>query len=257
MDPTAPGISRHRITATSGSSPSPSPTIAGALGVGWTGEIVGSGVGSTGEVVGPGDGSGVGSTVGSGVGSTVGVPNSLGPAELLLHYGTEEQKDHYLPGLAAGTEVPCFALTSAEAGSDAAALIDSGVVCKGQWQGSEIVGIRLNWDKRYITLAPVATVVGLAFKLTDPDHLIGDREDYGITAALVPTDIPGVTVGRRHYPLSIPFQNGPTSGKDVFVHISQVQASGLKSLENNQAVEFELIDGIDDRQMAGSISLPE
>jgi acyl-CoA dehydrogenase len=149
--------------------------------------------------------------------STIGVPNSLGPAELLLHYGTEEQKNHYLPGLAAGTEIPCFALTSPEAGSDAAALIDSGVVCKGNWDGEEIIGIRLNWNKRYITLAPVATVLGLAFKLYDPDHLIGDKEDYGITAALIPTSTPGVTVGRRHYPLTIPFLNGPTTGKDVFV----------------------------------------
>jgi acyl-CoA dehydrogenase len=149
--------------------------------------------------------------------STVGVPNSLGPAELLLHYGTEEQKDHYLPGLAAGTEIPCFALTSPQAGSDAASLIDSGVVCKGDWQGRQIIGIRLNWDKRYITLAPVATVLGLAFKLYDPDHLIGDRDDYGITAALIPTDTPGVTIGRRHNPMTIAFLNGPTTGKDVFV----------------------------------------
>jgi acyl-CoA dehydrogenase len=149
--------------------------------------------------------------------STIGVPNSLGPAELLLHYGTEEQKNHYLPGLAAGTEIPCFALTSPEAGSDAASLIDSGVVCKGNWNGKQITGIRLNWNKRYITLAPVATVLGLAFKLYDPDHLIGDTDEYGITAALIPTDTPGVKVGRRHYPLTIPFQNGPTSGKDVFV----------------------------------------
>ncbi len=151
------------------------------------------------------------------VGSTVGVPNSLGPAELLLHYGTDEQKDHYLPGLAAGTEIPCFALTSLEAGSDAAALVDSGVVCKGKWNGKTITGIKLNWDKRYITLAPVATVLGLAFKLSDPDRLIGDKEDYGITAALIPTDTAGVTIGRRHDPLSIPFQNGPTSGEDVFL----------------------------------------
>ncbi|MDH3533855.1 MAG: acyl-CoA dehydrogenase, partial [Gammaproteobacteria bacterium] len=154
--------------------------------------------------------------------STVGVPNSLGPAELLLHYGTEEQKNHYLPGLAAGTEIPCFALTSAEAGSDAASLIDSGVVCKGKWNGKTIVGIRLNWDKRYITLAPVATVLGLAFKLSDPDHLIGDRDEYGITAALVPTDTPGVTVGRRHFPMTVAFQNGPTSGKDVFVPLDYI-----------------------------------
>jgi len=154
--------------------------------------------------------------------STVGVPNSLGPAELLLHYGSEEQKNRYLPGLAAGTEIPCFALTSPEAGSDAAALIDNGVVCKGQWQGEEIIGIRLNWNKRYITLAPVATVLGLAFKLNDPDHLIGDTDEYGITAALIPTDMPGITIGRRHYPMSIAFQNGPTSGEDVFVPLDYI-----------------------------------
>ena len=154
--------------------------------------------------------------------STVGVPNSLGPAELLLHYGTEEQKDRYLPGLADGTEIPCFALTSPQAGSDAASLIDSGVVCKGEWEGEEIIGIRLNWDKRYITLAPVATVLGLAFKLYDPDHLIGDQDEYGITAALIPTSTEGVVVGRRHYPLSVAFQNGPTSGKDVFVPLDYI-----------------------------------
>lgn len=154
--------------------------------------------------------------------STIGVPNSLGPAELLLHYGTEEQKQHYLPGLATADEIPCFALTSPQAGSDAAALIDSGVVCKGKWNGEQITGIRLNWDKRYITLAPVATVLGLAFKLYDPDHLIGDKEEYGITAALIPTDTPGVTIGRRHLPMNIPFQNGPTTGKDVFVPLDYI-----------------------------------
>ena len=154
--------------------------------------------------------------------STIGVPNSLGPAELLLHYGTDEQKQHYLPGLAAGTEIPCFALTSPQAGSDAAALIDSGVVCEGKWEGKTITGIRLNWNKRYITLAPVATVLGLAFKLYDPDHLIGDKDEHGITAALIPTDIEGVEVGRRHYPLTIAFQNGPTSGKDVFVPLDYI-----------------------------------
>jgi acyl-CoA dehydrogenase len=154
--------------------------------------------------------------------STVGVPNSLGPAELLLHYGSDEQKQRYLPGLAAGTEIPCFALTSPEAGSDAAALIDNGVVCEGDWNGERIVGIRLNWNKRYITLAPVATVLGLAFKLYDPEHLIGERDEYGITAALIPTDTPGVIVGRRHYPMSIAFQNGPTSGKDVFVPLDYI-----------------------------------
>lgn len=154
--------------------------------------------------------------------STVGVPNSLGPAELLLHYGSDEQKQRYLPGLAAGTEIPCFALTSPDAGSDAAAIIDNGVICEGDWNGEQIIGIRLNWNKRYITLAPVATVLGLAFKLYDPDHLIGDRVEYGITAALIPTNTPGVTIGRRHYPMSIAFQNGPTSGKDVFVPLDYI-----------------------------------
>jgi acyl-CoA dehydrogenase len=154
--------------------------------------------------------------------STIGVPNSLGPAELLLHYGTEEQKERYLPGLANGTEIPCFALTSPQAGSDAASLIDSGVVCKGTWQGKTITGIRLNWSKRYITLAPIATVLGLAFKLYDPDHLIGDQDEYGITAALIPTDTEGVETGRRHNPLSIAFMNGPTRGKDVFVPLDYI-----------------------------------
>jgi acyl-CoA dehydrogenase len=154
--------------------------------------------------------------------STVGVPNSLGPAELLLHYGTDEQKKRYLPGLADGSEIPCFALTSPQAGSDAASLIDTGIVCKGTWNGKTIVGIKLNWNKRYITLAPVATVLGLAFKLYDPDHLMGDEDEYGITAALIPTDIEGVTVGRRHYPLTVAFQNGPTSGEDVFVPLDAI-----------------------------------
>jgi acyl-CoA dehydrogenase len=156
------------------------------------------------------------------VSSTVGVPNSLGPVELLLHYGTEEQKQRWLPGLASGDEIPCFALTSPQAGSDAAALIDNGVVCKQNWNGKQTIGVRLNWDKRYITLAPVATVLGLAFKLYDPDHLIGERDEYGITAALIPTDLPGVTVGRRHDPLTIPFLNGPTTGKDVFVPLDAI-----------------------------------
>ena len=149
--------------------------------------------------------------------SIVAVPNSLGPAELLLRYGTEQQKDHYLPRLADGTDVPCFALTAPNAGSDAASIHDSGIVCKGQWEGKEIVGMRLNWDKRYITLAPVATVLGLAFRLYDPDHLVGETEDYGITCALIPPHLPGVIIGRRHFPLNLPFQNGPTQGRDVFV----------------------------------------
>ena len=144
--------------------------------------------------------------------STIGVPNSLGPAELLIHYGTDEQKKRYLPKLASGKEIPCFALTSTRVGSDASAIADSGVVCKGEWEGEEVIGIRLNWEKRYITLAPIATVLGLAFKLSDPDHLIGDQDEYGITAALIPTKLPGVDIGRRHFPLNIPFQNGPTTG---------------------------------------------
>jgi acyl-CoA dehydrogenase len=154
--------------------------------------------------------------------STIGVPNSLGPAELLLHYGTDEQKQYWLPRLASGQEVPCFALTSPRVGSDATALVDNGVVCKGTWEGREIVGIRLNWDKRYITLAPIATVLGLAFKLHDPEHLIGEVEDYGITAALIPTGLPGIEIGRRHFPIDIPFQNGPTRGRDVFVPLDAI-----------------------------------
>jgi len=154
--------------------------------------------------------------------STIGVPNSLGPAELLLHYGTEQQRQRWLPGLASGEEIPCFALTSPRAGSDATAIVDTGVVCRGTFDGKEVLGIRLNWDKRYITLAPIATVLGLAFKLYDPDHLIGEEEYRGITAALVPTSLPGITIGRRHFPINIPFQNGPTQGKDVFVPLDHI-----------------------------------
>ncbi|MGI1943823.1 acyl-CoA dehydrogenase FadE [Shewanella glacialipiscicola] len=152
--------------------------------------------------------------------STVGVPNSLGPGELLQHYGTPEQQNHYLPRLAKGLEVPCFALTSPEAGSDAGSIPDFGIVCKGQWEGEEILGMKLTWNKRYITLAPVATVLGLAFKLRDPDHLLGDKEELGITCALIPTDMDGVETGRRHFPLNCMFQNGPTHGNEVFVPLS-------------------------------------
>ena len=154
--------------------------------------------------------------------STIGVPNSLGPAELLLHYGTDEQKQYWLPRLASGDEVPCFALTSPRVGSDATAIVDHGVVAKGVYEGREVIGIKLNWDKRYITLAPIATVLGLAFKLYDPDHLIGDVDDYGITAALIPVTLPGVEIGRRHFPINIPFQNGPTRGRDVFVPLDAI-----------------------------------
>jgi acyl-CoA dehydrogenase len=154
--------------------------------------------------------------------STVAVPNSLGPAELLLKYGTEAQKDRWLPGLAAGREIPCFALTSPRAGSDAAAIPDEGVVCKGTVDGQEILGIRLNFEKRYITLAPVATVVGVAFRLFDPEGLLGKEPDLGITAALIPADTHGVELGRRHLPLSVPFMNGPVAGKDVFVPLDAI-----------------------------------
>ncbi|QID16724.1 acyl-CoA dehydrogenase [Nitrogeniibacter mangrovi] len=157
------------------------------------------------------------STRSSAAAVTVMVPNSLGPAELLLHYGTDEQKNHYLPRLAAGKEIPAFALTSPWAGSDAASIPDAGVICKGQWQGREVLGMRVSFDKRYITLAPVCTVFGLAFRLFDPDHLLGDTEDIGITCALVPWNHPGVDIGRRHFPLNAVWMNGPIRGEDVFM----------------------------------------
>lgn len=157
------------------------------------------------------------STRSSALAVSVMVPNSLGPAELLLHYGTEAQKNHYLPRLARGIEIPAFALTSPWAGSDAAAIPDFGVVCKGMWQGRETLGMRVTWDKRYITLAPVCTLLGLAFRLFDPDGLLGDNKDIGITCALVPYDHPGVDTGRRHFPLNAMFMNGPTRGEEVFM----------------------------------------
>lgn len=153
---------------------------------------------------------------------TVMVPNSLGPGELLLQFGTETQRDHWLPRLARGEDIPCFGLTSPEAGSDAASMTDSGVICRGEWQGEEVLGIRLNFSKRYITLAPVATVLGLAFKLSDPDGLIGEPKNYGITVALVPADLPGVTIGRRHLPSFQMFQNGPIQGRDVFIPLDHI-----------------------------------
>lgn len=152
----------------------------------------------------------------------VAVPNSLGPAELLLHYGTEEQKNYYLPRLAKGEEIPCFALTAPDAGSDAAAMPDHGIVCHGEFNGKAMLGIRLTWNKRYITLAPVATVLGLAFKLYDPEHLLGETEEYGITCALIPTKTSGVIIGRRHFPVNNPFQNGPTQGNDVFIPLDWI-----------------------------------
>ena len=163
---------------------------------------------------------------------TVMVPNSLGPAKLLLAYGTEAQKNHYLPRLAAGDEIPAFALTGPLAGSDAAAMPDTGVVCYGEFASQgPILGILLNWEKRYITLGPVATVLGLAFKLYDPDHLIGDTTDIGITLALIPTDTQGVSIGKRHFPLNSAFQNGPNWGKDVFIPMDWV-IGGIEQVGN-------------------------
>lgn len=154
---------------------------------------------------------------------TVMVPNSLGPAELLLHYGTDEQKEKYLRRLATGQEVPCFALTGPFAGSDAGAIPDYGVVCHGEFgEQKDVLGIRLNWEKRYITLAPVATLLGLAFKLYDPERLLGGETECGITLALIPADTPGVQLGRRHFPLNSAFLNGPTQGRDVFIPIDYV-----------------------------------
>ncbi|MES2217017.1 MAG: acyl-CoA dehydrogenase [Pseudomonadota bacterium] len=145
------------------------------------------------------------------------VPNSLGPAELLVHYGTKDQKDYYLPRLARGDEVPCFALTSPDAGSDAGAMTDTGIVCRGMYENKEVLGISLTWDKRYITLAPIATVLGLAFRLFDPNHLLGPNENIGITLCLIPASHPGVEIGHRHWPMHMAFMNGPTRGKDVFI----------------------------------------
>lgn len=170
------------------------------------------------------------------------VPNSLGPAELLLHYGTPEQKDHYLPRLAKGIEIPCFALTNPEAGSDAGGIPDFGIICRSAWQGKpDVLGIRLTWEKRYITLGPIATLLGLAFRLYDPDRLLGQQEDIGITLALVPTDTPGVHIGRRHRAMTATFMNGPNWGKDVFIPMEYIiggvdyVGQGWKMLMNSLA----------------------
>lgn len=153
---------------------------------------------------------------------TVMVPNSLGPGELLHYYGTAEQKKHYLPRLATGEEIPCFALTEPHAGSDAAAGRSIGIVCKEEHEGEQVLGIRLTFNKRYITLAPIATVIGLAFNLKDPDKLLGDKSDIGITCALLPRSIDGLHVGDRHDPMGVPFNNGPVSGDDVFIPMDYV-----------------------------------
>ncbi len=153
---------------------------------------------------------------------TVMVPNSLGPAKLLLHYGTDEQKARYLKPLASGDEIPCFALTGPQAGSDAGSIPDIGVVTHGEFEGEEILGVRLNFEKRYITLAPVASLIGLAFKLQDPEYLLGDDPEPGITLALIPRETPGIVIGQRHMPLNIPFQNGPLCGRDVFIPLDWI-----------------------------------
>ncbi len=181
---------------------------------------------------------------------TVMVPNSLGPAKLLLEYGTEQQKDHYLPKLAIGEEIPCFALTGPHAGSDASAMPDTGIICHSSFEGKKkVLGIRLNWEKRYITLGPVATVLGLAFKLYDPDHLLGSQEDLGITLALIPTDTPGISIGNRHFPLDAAFQNGPNRGKDVFIPVEWI-IGGVKQAGNGWGM---LMDCLTDGR---AISLP-
>jgi len=153
---------------------------------------------------------------------TVMVPNSLGPGELLMRFGTKEQQERWLPRLADGRDIPCFGLTSPEAGSDAASMIDSGIICKGTFEGREMLGLKLNWHKRYITLGPVATLLGLAFKAYDPDHLIGEVDELGITVALIPTHLPGVSIGRRHLPAMQVFQNGPNWGRDVFIPLDYI-----------------------------------
>lgn len=153
---------------------------------------------------------------------TVMVPNSLGPGELLMRFGTKEQQERWLPRLADGRDIPCFGLTSPEAGSDAASMVDTGIICKGEFEGREVLGLRLNWHKRYITLGPVATLLGLAFKAYDPDHLVGSQDELGITVALIPTNLPGVEIGQRHLPSMQVFQNGPNRGRDVFIPLDYV-----------------------------------
>jgi len=178
------------------------------------------------------------------------VPNSLGPAELLLHYGTPDQQNYYLPRLARGEEIPCFALTGPEAGSDAGAMPDTGVVCKGEYQGKQdVLGIRVSWSKRYITLGPIATLLGVAFKLYDPDHLVGEQEDIGITLALIPTNLPGVTIGHRHFPLNQAFMNGPNWGENVFIPMDMV-IGGEKQLGEGWRMLMDCLS------VGRSISLP-
>ena len=172
---------------------------------------------------------------------TVMVPNSLGPAELLLHYGTEEQKKHYLPRLASGQEIPCFALTGPEAGSDAAATQSVGILCRGTYQGEEVLGMRLNWRKRYITLGPVATLIGLAFRLRDPDGLLSEKEDLGITCALIPADLPGIEIGMRHDPMGVPFHNGAVVAPSVTAAIARLSLRAASRLGTASDARREVI----------------
>lgn len=177
------------------------------------------------------------------------VPNSLGPGEFLTHYGTPEQKQRYLPRLVKGKDVGCFALTATEAGSDATSIVDKGIVCKGEYQGKEVMGIRLNWDKRYITLAPITTLIALAFKLYDPDRLLGDKENIGMTVALIPADLPGVEIGSRHLPLNLAFLNGPLRGKDVFIPLEFIPG-GVESCGQGWKMMMECLS------LGRGISLP-
>jgi len=180
---------------------------------------------------------------------TVMVPNSLGPGELLMHYGTDQQKQHYLPRLAGGQEIPCFALTSPVAGSDAGAIPDKGIVCKGQWNGEEVLGLKVTWNKRYITLAPVATLIGLAIKVYDPDKLMGDQDEIGVTCVMVPRETEGVHAGARHLPMNTVFMNGPTWGNDVFIPMDQV-IGGQEMLGKGWTMLLECLS------IGRSISLP-
>ena len=180
---------------------------------------------------------------------TVMVPNSLGPGELLHYYGTDAQKQHYLPRLASGQEIPCFALTEPHAGSDAANSRSKGIVCRGNFNGEEVLGIRVSFNKRYITLAPVATLVGLAFDLKDPDSLLGDKADIGITCALLPRSTPGMHIGEHHDPMGVPFQNGPVYGEDVFIPMDYV-IGGVEQVGNGWRMLMECLS------VGRSISLP-
>lgn len=180
---------------------------------------------------------------------TVMVPNSLGPAELLIHYGTNEQKDYYLPRLARGVEIPCFALTSPLAGSDAGAIPDVGEVTRGAWKGKEVLGLRITWNKRYITLAPIATLIGLAIKVIDPQGLLGGEKELGVTCVLVPNNLPGVHQGPRHLPMNTAFMNGPTTGDNVFVPMEQV-IGGVTMIGKGWGMLLELLS------IGRSISLP-